>query len=426
MGQAATNRLAFNLALSAVLLELTISANLLTWIGVPYVSEGGTLPLKLHPGTDLLAVAFLILITRRGSWFSVAAEKPLLLFFSAMLACLAYSAALTGMGNLVVLLDTFVPAGLLAAILSRASAPQLLHLRRLMQLSIVGSAALGLVEGLLQVNVVPLYLNETAYHALTEDFRPTALFDHPLTASVMTMLGLALAPISGIWRVPYMGLMWAALVAYGGRVAVAAALAMTGLSYGARTARLVLRRNPSCVGQLAVAATVLCAGGVLMGLALVTGFGTRLSGHLYWDSSAQVRLAQWQLLGHLDRWQLMFGTRRSDLLALLTPLWLGPGVEVIENFWLLMFAGLGAAGFPLFVIGLAGLLTWCWRRSALDGRLLVIAVMLVASTSNSLGRKSSILVCLVKAVSCLPGKRAAAAVRLARRPWRGSARAALA
>ncbi len=408
MHQATANRLAFKMVWFAVLLELTVSANLLTWAGIPYVSEGGSLLVKLHPGTDLLAAGFGILLAGRGGWSVLARDRPLLLFFAAMTACLAYAAALTGVGNLIVLLDTFLPAGLLALILSQASAGQLGKLRRLMQTLIAGNAALAVVETAMQFNVVPLYLNEAAYHALTEDFRPTALFDHPLTASVMTMLGLALAPTRGAFRIVYLGLMWAALVAYGGRMAVAAALAMLGVGFGVRTTRLVLRKDSRGVSNLAAAAAVVGAGGLMVGIALAAGFGTRLSGHLYWDSSAQVRLAQWQLLDKLDCWQLLFGTRRGDLLALLTPLWLGPGVEVIENFWLLMFAGLGVAGFPLFVLGLAALLCWCWRRSALEGRLLVLAVMLVASTSNSLGRKSNILICLVAGISCIPGRRASA------------------
>lgn len=149
------------------------------------------------------------------------------------------------------------------------------------------------------------------------------------------------------------------------------------------------------------ASVIILAVAPIVAASLFAGLGTRIAGHLYWDDSAQVRLAQWRLLGQLDIWQLMFGTRRQDLLALLTPLWLGYGVEVIENFWLLMFVAFGLIGFPLFVGSLLSLLLWCWRRSALQGRLLVLAVMLVASTSNSLGRKSTILVCLVATVACL-------------------------
>ena len=418
MRQAGLNRLAFHLILAAMFLELTVSANLLTWVGVPYVSEGGSLPVKLHPATDLLVAASIVLVVRRGGWSVLAAEPQLLLFFAAMMACMACLLVLTGTGNLIVLLDTFIPAGLLALMLSQASAFQLGRLRRMMQVLLAGNALLALGEAAVQVNLIPLYLNDAAYHALTDDFRPTALFDHPLTASAITMMGMALAPVRGLSRPVYFCLMWAALIAYGGRMAVAATLGMVVAEYGILTARMVLRRDPRGMRRLATAAGIVLVGSLLAASALAAGFGTRLSGHLYWDSSAQVRLAQWQLLDQLDGWQLLFGTRRNDLLAVLTPLWLGPGVEVIENFWLLMFVSLGVVGFPLFIIGLAALLGWCWRRSALDGKHLVVAVMLVASTSNSLGRKSSILVCLIAAVACLSVEHAASRQtgHIARRP----------
>jgi hypothetical protein len=151
------------------------------------------------------------------------------------------------------------------------------------------------------------------------------------------------------------------------------------------------------------------------GAALASGFGERLVGHLYWDPSAQVRMAQWSLLGELDMWQVVFGTPRDQLLLLINPLWLNSGVEVIENFWLLMFASLGVVGFPIFFAGFSALLAWCWRRSQATGRTLLIGVVLVASTSNSLGRKSILLVSLVAAIACLPR------VAGARRDWQEDA-----
>jgi hypothetical protein len=86
---------------------------------------------------------------------------------------------------------------------------------------------------------------------------------------------------------------------------------------------------------------------------------------------------------------------------MLNRLWLDYGVEVIENFWLLMFVSLGFAGFLIFLVGFFSLLCWCWARSGLRGRVLLVAVVAVASTSNSLGRKSTLLVGLVAAISCV-------------------------
>ena len=63
--------LAAALAVTAVCAELCISANLLTWAGVPYVTDGGALPLKFHPGTDLLLAATVAALAGSASYWMV-------------------------------------------------------------------------------------------------------------------------------------------------------------------------------------------------------------------------------------------------------------------------------------------------------------------------------------------------------------------
>ncbi len=398
-----TDDYAVRLVIFAIVLELTVSANLLTFMGIPYVTEGGSLLFKLHPGTHMVILSFALLATRRDSWFLLASCKSTVVFLVCVLACVIYALALTGVGNVIVLLDTFLPAGLAAFVLRRARPGQIRRLRTVMQVSLAANAAIALAETASQATLIPLYLNDMPYLPHHEDFRPTALFDHPLTGSVMAILGLALAPRRCWWTLPYLALMWAALLAFGGRVALGAAVLMTSGSQIAQTADMIVRRHRQAPRRVAFA-SCLVAGAVLAGgTALSLGLGQRLAGHLYWDDSAQVRLAQWKLLDQLDTWQILFGTRREDLLAMLVSLRLGVGVEVIENFWLLMFVSLGMFGFPFFLGMLSGLIAGCWRQSQMPGRLLLLAVVLVASTSNSIGRKSTILVCMVAAIACLSG-----------------------
>ena len=81
-------RLALCLAGAAVCLELLVSANLLTWAGIPYVTDGGNFLLKFHPGTMLLAAAAACAFARGwGAWLrSLPAE--LLVFFTALSTCI--------------------------------------------------------------------------------------------------------------------------------------------------------------------------------------------------------------------------------------------------------------------------------------------------------------------------------------------------
>jgi hypothetical protein len=405
-------RLALCLAGAAVCLELLVSANLLTWAGIPYVTDGGNFLLIFHPGTMLLAAAAACAFARGwGAWLqSLPAE--LLVFFTALSTCIISIVLLTGPGNLIVLLDTFMPAGLLAVVLAYARPATILRLRRVMQILLAGNACLALLEMAAQSTLVPLYLNDAAYHPLVEDFRPTALFDHPLTGSVMMMMGLAIAP-RGRVGVAYRLLLWAALIAFGGRTALGVTVAAMGLRWAFAQAKLVAARDPNALPGMLLAAGGILAAGILGGIAIWAGLGDRLVGHLYWDSSAQVRVAQWQILDRLEPAQWLFGTPRDVLLGDLNALRLDSGVEVIENFWLLMFVSLGAVGFPVFLAMLGALCLWCWRRTEADGRILLVSILLVASTSNSLGRKSTILVCLVATMCCLPAK--ARRMRVARR-----------
>jgi hypothetical protein len=123
-----------------------------------------------------------------------------------------------------------------------------------------------------------------------------------------------------------------------------------------------------------------------------------LTDHLYWDASAGVRLRVYTILGMISTPELIFGTRRDDLLALLEPMRLAYHVGVIENFWLGLLLTLGLIGFPVFVTTFAALLRWLWRQGDRQGRAMIVTLLLVATASNSLGRKSMLLVALTACV----------------------------
>jgi hypothetical protein len=397
---------AFRLVVCALAIEFCVSANLLTWVGIPYMTEGGALPSKIHPGSYVLCAAFLVHCAGQGRlngfcWTVVGQGRWLAAYLVAIVSCLCYALLTTGTGNLIVLIDTFLPAGLAAAVLQTASIRELHALRRLLQWGVMLNAVLALGEAATHESLVPLYLNSTEYQAPVGEFRPTALYDHPLTGGVMTMIGLALPPQHFVLRSTYMCLLLGAMLAFGGRVAVAA-IAMSWLFLACfDLGRRVLLRDKRAANLCISYLGVVLIGTACLAAALCAGLGSRLMRHLYWDPSAQVRLAQWHLIGELTLSQMVFGAERKDLITLLNPLWLNYGVEVIENFWLLMFATLGAAGFLMFLAGFSSLLCWCWSRTNLRGRVLLVAIIFVASTSNSLGRKSTLLVGLVASISCV-------------------------
>ncbi len=105
----------------------------------------------------------------------------------------------------------------------------------------------------------------------------------------------------------------------------------------------------------------------------------------------------------MERHELLFGISTDRQHLLLHQLGLDFPISVIESLWLLLLTDLGAIGFAVFVAGFACLLVWCWRHSNGAGRMMLVGVLLVASTSSSLGRKSNVLTILVPAVLvCVP------------------------
>jgi hypothetical protein len=396
------NRLATNLAILALVVDFSLGGRVLAALGVPYTDEGGSLIVKLHPGTYLAACAMAARLAVGGNplhsiWEISWRERSLVLYTVIILYCSGYELILTGSGGLVMLFDTFLPAGMIGVALCDITAARAACLVAIFRALLLINAALALGEVVAHRHFIMISDLAAEPH---EEFRPVALYDHPLTGAAATMMGLGLCPDTR--RAPvcsalYTLFMFAALLAFGGRVALALAVLAAAGHYVSRFARRVAASilEPS---DLALPIAAVAAGLPLAWIAMANGLADRLVAHLYWDPSAQSRVEQFRLLGLLRPEQILFGTSRVDMTALLEPMRLAYGVDAIENFWLVMFVILGALGFIVFVLGMAALLYWLWHRTDAGGRVMTICLVFAASSSNSLGHKSPLLVMLVGAV----------------------------
>ncbi len=391
------------LALGAVAINLLVSGNLLILLHIPYATDGGNFLVKLHPGTYLAMLSLLAACWR--------APGPLLgrmvrrapvpaLFLLAMVGCFVWAGAMTGKARLVVFIENFMPAAILAMVLRDAS-PRAMRLMGVMILGLIAlSVPVAVLETALHRHLVPVALNAGEVEHET-DFRPTGLFDHPLTAAMMGMIGLFLASsprLPFLVRSVMLPLMGLGLLAFGGRTALVLSVLLFGAWQAWELGRRLLQRRLTAADVLLVPAL-----GVLVPLlALVvltqTSLGERIATHFYWDESAQVRSVQWNIVGMMEPRELLFGMTLEAQERATHQLGLAWRIQVIENFWLLLFLYLGAIGFALFAAGFALMLGWTWRRGAANGRLMLLGVLLAASTSNSLGRKANILTVLVPAV----------------------------
>jgi hypothetical protein len=394
----------FVLAGLSLVLSLTVSANLLYVLGIDYAHPGGNPLVKIHPATWAIAGALLLLVLPDpvGRLRSAMRRDPSLAWFMVLMTMtMIYSAVSVGVSGATVYVESYLAAGVLALVCRELPEWQRRLLGLLVLGLVVGNAALAVAETVGQFHLVPVYLEETALVDEPGAFRSSALFDHPLTGAMLTMVGLFAAlsfRLRAVLLVPILGLFGVALLAFGGR----AALGVTVLGVLLVTARWVLgdlfgRRlqagRMALLAAMSVLLPIACAV-----LVMCTGIGGRVAGKLYLDSSAQSRGAEWLVLGLLDLRAWLFGSPIANTPELIYRIGLQSALTDIENFWLMAFVNLGIVGFVGFVCALCCLMRHLWRVASPWGRVAIVALMVTASTSNSLGRKCNVLMILVACV----------------------------
>ena len=405
------SRACFWLIAAAVLARMSISTNLLFLLHLDYAAPGGNPVIKIHPGTYLAVMAFAAMLLGSGAPLRrlgqhCAAFPSHLAFVAMMLLCIVHLLVNVGMSGAAVFVDSYLCAGLVAAVLVNASPAQRRALAWLIVPAVALNALIAVGETLLQVHLVPLALDGVSIMDKPDDFRGYALYDHPLTASMITQMGLFLVlgmRLSRMRTAALLLVLLVGLIAYGGRTATAVGAGSLALLGGAWLLREALaRRLDARMAALSAAAV----GVIPLALWVVltqTPIGVRLAGKLYFDESAEARNVQWHVLGLMDFKNLMLGTPIDLVDELCHQLGLNVPFSDIENFWLATFVTLGIVGFFYFLLGFLPFVLHLWRVAPFHGRMLLATGLLVASTSNSLARKSNILVMLTATVLASTG-----------------------
>jgi hypothetical protein len=397
---------AVRLAGLAILIHLTVSGVMLTLLGDPYIEDGGAIIFKIHPGSYIAYVAGTYMLagkmtSRRAAWCWLWTNRATMASIVCLCACVVLEALFTGTGNPIVLIDTFLPACFLLIVASNARPNEKTLLRKILLVGFAANALIAFAETIFQTHLLPPLIEYKNDFDRDEEFRAMALYDHPLTGAAASVMGLLMATAlrQAAVRVVYWLLMAAAIICFGGRVALATGVIATVLPHGYALIRALALRQRWAPWLLIANFSISSAMAAAFAIAFLAGFAARLQNHSYWDPSAQVRIAQWHILASLNEREWLFGSSRVDFLAYLHMLDLSLGVPVIECFWLLLFSSLGIIGFPLFVLGVGALLVVCWQRSSARAKAMIAVILIITSTSNSLGRKSSLLLLLVAACS---------------------------
>jgi hypothetical protein len=188
------------------------------------------------------------------------------------------------------------------------------------------------------------------------------------------------------------------LIAFGGRAALVLTYGLSAAVAAISFARGLLRRTITARAMAATLAGVVAVPAVLATILFTTPLGDRIAGKLYADDSAEVRVVQWHIFGNLDLHDWLFGMDANRLNDVMLQIGLDPPLNDIENFWLLVFVTMGIVGFLLWITGVAIMVARLWRAGGWYPKLILAAMLIVASTSNSLGRKSNVLFLCVAAV----------------------------
>jgi hypothetical protein len=373
----------------------TIPSTLLTYFKIHYVTTGGGVYEKFHPATYVFLLAFCLTLLRDGApvrdMDRMISQAPLLLPYGFAIVLVLIQSIVLGR-PVTSAVDTFTLPLVVFLIISSLSPRQKTPLVWAIHLLMLVNVALGYFEYVSGHRIVPLPAIDNP--ALMAEWRSTALFGHPLSASGLVgayVLALIFRPRlvpSVELRVPLIVLCIGSLFVFGGRTALVLVMAGIGL-LAAWTAIGFARgvRVPLPFVIVGICGVFLLAAGVLT-LADMGFFDKMLLRFSSDKGSAWARVASLQLLMSLDWRELLLGTDPTRVESLQSLL----GIHVgIEDFWIACIAQYGLIATVLLTIGLACFLVEVLRRSVPAARAHALFLVIMAASSVSFSSKGVIL-----------------------------------
>ncbi|MDR3534625.1 MAG: VpsF family polysaccharide biosynthesis protein [Rhodopila sp.] len=387
--------IAFAFAVLAVVVEFCISGNTLTVLGISYSEPGGSPFVKFHPATYLAVMGAVVALAEgspqdRGLGYLLSKAPALLLFCVVIIFCTVFATVNVGLTGAGVYIDTYLSAGALAVVMANASARQRATLARLILTLLLINVLISLAEYVHQDHFIPLDVKtgdgKVVTDAQSDEFRPAALYGHPLTGAMATSFGVFLALASGLRFTTVagcFGVFAVGLLGFGGRAALVATVGVLVLRVAVTFGRDLMRGrvNGRVLGTVLLSVSIL--GPVTVYLLTATPVGERLVARSYYDDSAEVRADQWLVFDKLTPKQVMFGTPATDLQQIYEQV----GLAGVENPLILVFLNLGIIGTPVFALGVISYFLYL-RRAYPDSGWLLLAAILILFSSNSIGVKS--------------------------------------
>ncbi|MBE7219444.1 MAG: hypothetical protein INR64_13295 [Caulobacteraceae bacterium] len=385
-------------AVAGFLLMLVMPPALLTLMHLNYDAPSGAAWEKVHPGSDVMLLAFAGAALRSGdprAWLLAQLRR-----FPGAMMLLAVTLFMTAYLIMVLhapftpLIDTFVVP--VAAIMVVAGLVPLwqARLEAALHLFVAVNALLGIAEFVTGFRLIPAEIDGVAQTAEVES-RAFGFLGHPLASAAMAGLYAVVLMLGGGrrlpdgWRLPALGLQALALGAFGGRTALVMAGLFAVLAGGLGVLRFLAGRPTDIRRVAAILLLAPVALATLAGVALGGFFDTVLNRFVDDNGSALARHAILDLFGFLSWSDLLFGPDQDYLASARHMV----GIEVgIESFWLGFILQFGLLPSLVFFAGFAGFVADVLRRCvpAAVGPLAFFIVII--SSSISLSAKSTMLV----------------------------------
>ena len=377
-----------------IILMFTLSAMALYHFGLNYEATGGSFLEKVHPGSWILFITFFLAMLSAGNPLRyldqiVARQPGITVFFLTWLVLLA-QIVLVQKVPFTPIIDTFLMPMVLTVLIRALTENARRNMAVLIHLIFCANGLLGLYEYLSGNRLTPYFAGTVE---ITDDWRSTALFGHPLGNALLTGSYIVAICVGGARELPglvrplVIGLQLGAMVAFGGRTALVMTLLFVAIASIAQIAAILRGRR---INLIAAALVMMLAPLALYGLTNLAGsgfFDQILLRFVDDNGSSKARLVMLHLFELIPVKDIILGPDPAFLNSLLRQ----EGAEYgLESFWLACILSYGLIASLIFF---AGLFAFCRDLviACKPGAIWVLVFFfLIASTSVSLSAKTCV------------------------------------
>ncbi len=382
------------LFLLAVGVLYTVSGGMLWLVGYNYEGITGSAVTKIHPGSYLVFLAFLLALLENGDPIGAALDafkrRPacLLLFLAAVVVFMQIvSRHGPGMAGV---LDSFLLPSIVVLLYGKTDEDTRRRMEMVIHLAMLANAVLGLAELATHHVFFPFRFDGEAYEL---DTRSAALQGHPLgNATVTAYYVMALMSGGGRFSPPMrlgaIVLQLMAMVAFGGRVALVTTVIFLGVSALVLVHRTLRSNRIPLLGAAAGVIALTLVPIVILGL-YVGGFFDAILVRFATDGgSANARVEMIHLLGEIPLGDLIVGpdAAQVDSLRRVDGLELGIENPIVRT---LVYQGALVTGLLMIAVGLFLHELTRWSRPGM--MVPILGFVIIINTFESLASKSTLL-----------------------------------